>query len=146
MTRCTYVHYTMDTHTKEQRSYNMSRIRSKDTKPEIEFRKFIWSKGVRGYRIHSKLRGKPDLYFGRTRIAVFIDGCFWHQCPACFKKPKSNKRYWNKKIRTNVERDLDIDIELDKNGIHVLRFWEHDIKLDINKCFNKLKKLIKNNV
>lgn len=123
----------------------MSRIRAKNTKPEIEFRQFLWSKGIKGYRIHSKIRGKPDLYFGPKKIAVFIDGCFWHKCPVCFKKPKSNKKYWNHKIKNNVIRDLETDIFLGKNGIKVLRFWEHEIKNDINKCFNKLKKLIKQN-
>jgi len=133
----------MDTHTKEQRSYNMSRILAKDTKPEIEFRKFIWSKGLRGYRIHSKLRGKPDLYFGKSKIAVFIDGCFWHKCPVCFKKPKSNKKYWNLKIKKNVERDLNTDIFLEENGIHVIRFWGHEIKNEIKICYKKLNKLTK---
>lgn len=133
----------MDTHSKSQRSYNMSQIRSKDTKPEIAFRKFIWNKGVRGYRIHSKLRGTPDLYFPTKKIAVFIDGCFWHQCPECFKKPKSNLKYWNAKIRRNVERDIETDIYLGEQDIHVLRLWEHEIKIDIIKCVNKLKKLIK---
>ena len=117
---------------------------NKDTKPEIEFRKFIWSKGIRGYRLHSKLRGKPDLYLGKLKIAIFIDGCFWHKCPVCFKKPKSNKKYWVSKIRKNVERDLDTDIKLEKEGIRVLRFWEHEIETNIGKCFNKLNKLIKN--
>jgi len=133
----------MDTHTKTQRSFNMSRIRAKDTKPEMTFRIYIWSKGLRGYRVHSKLRGKPDLYFGKSKIAIFIDGCFWHKCAVCFKRPKSNKKYWNKKIQRNVERDLETDVYLESNNIHVLRFWEHEIKNDINKCFNKLKKLIK---
>ena len=133
----------MDTHTKAQRSFNMSRIRATDTKPEMTFRKYIWSKGLKGYRAHSRLRGKPDLYFGKSKIAVFIDGCFWHKCAVCFKGPKSNKKYWNKKIQRNVERDLETDIYLESNNIHVLRFWEHEIKIDINKCFNKLKKLIK---
>ena len=133
----------MDTHTKEQRSYNMSRIRSKDTTPEIAFRQFIWDKGVRGYRLHKKLRGKPDLYFPKSEVAVFLDGCFWHQCPSCFKKPKTNKKYWNQKIRLNVERDLDTDIFLEKKGVRVLRLWEHEIKNEIGHCYTKLIKLLK---
>lgn len=134
----------MDTHTKKQRSYNMSQIRSRNTKPEIQFRKYVWNKGMKGYRLHTKLRGKPDLYFPKSKIAVFIDGCFWHQCPTCFKKPKSNKKYWGIKIRKNTERDLDTDIFLENNGIHVLRLWEHEIKNEIDKCFNNLQILIKN--
>jgi DNA mismatch endonuclease (patch repair protein) len=130
----------MDVHTKQQRSYNMSRIRSKDTKPEVKFRKYVWNKGLRNYRVHRKLPGKPDLYFGKSKVAVFIDGCFWHQCPICFKKPKTNKKFWSKKIRENVERDLDTDIFLEKQGINVIRLWEHEIKKEIKECYKKLKK------
>lgn len=132
----------MDTHTKQQRSYNMSRIRSKNTKPEIEFRKYVWSKGIKGYRLHSKVQGKPDLYFPTKKIAVFIDGCFWHQCPMCFKKPKTNKKYWGQKIKRNIERDLDTDIFLGQQGVSVIRLWEHEIKNEIELCYKKLKKLI----
>jgi DNA mismatch endonuclease, patch repair protein len=133
----------MDVHTKQQRSFNMSQIKGKNTKPEIEFRKYIWSQGIRSYRLHSKIKGKPDLYFPKKQTAIFIDGCFWHQCPICFKKPKTNKRFWGNKIRQNVKRDLDTDIFLANQGIHVLRLWEHEIKIDLKGCVEKLKKLLK---
>ena len=115
----------------------MSQIRSKDTKPEIKFRKYIWSKDVRGYRLHAKLKGKPDLYFSRKKIAVFINGCFWHQCPLCYRAPKTNKKFWKGKIRRNVERDLETDIYLAENHVCVLRFWEHEIKDNINSWYAK---------
>ncbi len=132
----------MDVHTKEQRSYNMSQIKSRNTKPEVQFRKYVWGKGLRGYRIHSKLPGRPDLYFGRAKVAIFIDGCFWHKCPKCFKPPKTNKKFWREKMEKNIERDVKNDVALRVIGIDIIRFWEHEIKMDINKCFLKVKKLI----
>lgn len=75
------------------------------------------------------------------KIAVFIDGCFWHKCPKCFVKPKSKNRYWDKKIRNNVGRDKEINLKLKKRGITVVRFWEHNIKRNIDKCYSKLKKI-----
>ncbi len=132
----------MDVHNKQQRSFNMSRIKNRDTKPEISFRKYIWEKGVRGYRLHVKLKGKPDLYFPGRKVAVFIDGCFWHQCPECFRKPATNKKFWSKKIKENIKRDLATDIELCKNGVRVLRLWEHEIEKFPQESYRKLKQLI----
>ncbi len=132
--------------TKEQRSYCMSRIRSRDTSVEITFRKHLWCKGYRNYRIKSKIAGKPDLYFPKKRIAIFIDGCFWHKCPKCFIGPKSNKKYWGPKIKRNVERDKEINKKLKKEKIKVIRFWEHDIKNNFNKCYNKFKKIYESKI
>jgi DNA mismatch endonuclease (patch repair protein) len=128
--------------TKEQRSYCMSRIRAQNTLPEIKFRKFIWKKGTRGYRIKNKISGKPDLYFPRKKVAVFLDGCFWHKCPKCFVKPKSKNEYWDQKIENNMMRDKKINAKLRKEGITVIRIWEHDIKKDLDKCYLKLNKKI----
>lgn len=120
----------------------MSQVKGKNTKPEILFRQYIWSEGVRGYRLHTKLPGRPDLFFGSKKVAIFIDGCFWHKCPNCYKGPKTNKRFWNEKIKSNVERDLKNDIKLKDMGIEPLRFWEHEIKCNIKECFKKIKKYI----
>ena len=98
----------------------MSRIRSKNTKPEIEFRKYVWNKGLRNYRVHRKLPGKPDLYFGKSKVAVFIDGCFWHKCPKCYRSPKTNKKFWHEKIQRNIDRDMKNDIALMKMGIDII--------------------------
>jgi DNA (cytosine-5)-methyltransferase 1 len=119
----------------------MSQIKFKNTNCEIIFRKYIWSKGFKNYRIKNKILGKPDLYFSRTKIAIFIDGCFWHKCTKCFINPKSNKTYWNKKIEDNINRDNKTNSELEKIGISVLRFWEHEIKENTNDCFLKFKTL-----
>jgi len=111
----------MDVLTKKQRSYCMSRIKSKNTNLEIFFRKYIWGKGLRGYLVKNQIQGKPDLYFPKKKIAVFIDGCFWHKCPKCFIADKEINRL------------------LKTNGIKVIRFWEHEIRKNPSKCFKKIK-------
>ena len=96
--------------TKEQRSANMSRIRSKDTKPEIVFRKRLHSLGYR-YSLHKKdLPGKPDLYLRKYNLAIFIHGCFWHRHKGCSRCtfPSQNKEYWSAKFKKNVEHDKKI--------------------------------------
>lgn len=117
-----------DVLTKEQRSYNMSRIRSRDTQPEFVLRKAVSEVGFRGYRLHYKLTGKPDIVFPGRKIAIFIDGCFWHKCPGCFTRPETNKAFWTAKIDSNVKRDKIVNMELRKNGWKVLRIWEHELK------------------
>lgn len=106
----------------------MSHIRGKNTSIEVAFRKAIYATGTRGYRIRGRVPGSPDIYFSRLRLAVFIDGCFWHRCPTCFRKPKSNLKYWNKKIRDNVARDRRTNVALQKEGIRFIRIWEHDVR------------------
>lgn len=115
-----------DVLTREQRSYCMSRIRGKDTAPELVLRKAISSAGLRGYRLHHKLPGKPDMVFPRWKIALFIDGCFWHKCPKCFIKPATNRKFWMEKLASNRKRDRIINTELKRNGWRVIRIWEHD--------------------
>lgn len=121
----------MDTVTKEKRSEIMSKIRSKNTKIEVKFRKLLWNNGYRNYRVKNKIKGKPDMYFPAKKIAVFIDGCFWHKCPKCYVEPKSNRKYWVPKIERNVTRDKKINKELKKQKIKVFRIWEHYIRKDL---------------
>ncbi len=128
----------MDTHTPMQRKYNMSRIKSSDTLIELKFRKYIWQNGLKGYRLKSKILGKPDIYFPKQKLAVFIDGCFWHKCPIDFIKPQSKNDYWDRKIKNNVRRDKKINIELKKENIKVLRFWEHEVENNPGKCYRIL--------
>ncbi len=122
-----------DVLTKGQRSFCMSRIRGSDTGPEIKLRKSLWATGIRGYRLRPNIYGRPDIYFTRKRVAVFVDGCFWHKCPECFKLPESNTTFWEEKINKNVNRDRKVSEVLEKSGIRVLRFWEHEVKRDIGK-------------
>ena len=117
-----------DVLTPEQRKRNMSRIRGKNTSPEMKLRKMLWESGLRGYRVHYKLPGKPDIVFTRKKVVVFVDGCFWHKCPVCFRPPETNAEFWNEKLQKNVERDLKVTKELEDLGWTVLRFWEHEVK------------------
>merc|ERR1711879_636225 len=93
-----------DVLTKEQRSYCMSQIRGKNTKPEVILRKALWSMGHR-YRIKNKLPGKPDLVYPSLKVVIFVDGCFWHKCPKHYQPPKTRPLFWEKKINANAERD-----------------------------------------
>ena len=129
-----------DVHKKDRRSYNMSMIRGKDTKPELKLRKYLFSKGLRGYRIHYKLIGKPDIVFTRKKIAIFIDGCFWHKCPECFKGPKTNKKFWSEKLSLNIKRDKKVNHKLRHQGWCIVRIWEHELKQDLNRVHQKINK------
>ena len=98
----------MDNHTKEVRSYNMSRIRSVNTKPEEIVRKYLFSKGLRFRKNVKKLSGKPDIVLPKYKTVIFVNGCFWHGHQGCryFVMPKSNTEYWYKKLNHNIERDI----------------------------------------
>jgi len=126
----------MDVHDRATRSFNMSRIRATNTMPEMILRKLLWLCGLRGYRLHSRLPGRPDITFTRKKVAVFVDGCFWHGCPHCSdgRAPKSNTGYWTEKRRLNRERDLRRTAELESAGWTVLRFWEHEVNRDPIAC------------
>jgi DNA mismatch endonuclease, patch repair protein len=119
-----------DVHSKEIRSYNMSRIRGKDTAPEILVRKFLFSKGLR-YRLHRKdLAGTPDLVFPKYRKVVFINGCFWHGHVGCkyFVTPKTRSEWWLQKISKNKKRDVSNISKLRKQGWKVIIVWECTLK------------------
>jgi DNA mismatch endonuclease (patch repair protein) len=128
----------VDILTQEQRKYNMSRIKGKNTGPEVNLRKLLFAKGVRGYRIHYKLSGKPDIVFTRKKIAIFIDGCFWHKFQIDFQEQETRKEFWMKKINSNVERDLKNTRQLQKEGWIVLRFWEHEIRKTPDNVVEKI--------
>ena len=119
----------MDTHSKAQRSFNMSRIRSRDTVPEMIVRRLLFSMGYR-YRVNSKdLPGKPDIVFTRKRKVIFVHGCFWHRCPTCnLSLPKSNVDYWSQKFQKNVERDRRKAEALAELGWSVHTIWECEIE------------------
>lgn len=127
-----------DVLTPEQRKCNMSRIRGKNTEPEIMFRKLLFSHGIRGYRIHYDLSGKPDVVFIKKKIAIFIDGCFWHKCPECFQEPETRKEFWMKKIHSNVDRDMKVNEQLRKDGWTIIRFWEHEVRKSPDSVIEKI--------
>ena len=119
-----------DVFSKETRSKIMSAIKSKDTKIEKRLRLALWHLGYR-YRIHYKIIGNPDITFVGKKVAIFCDGCFWHGCPKCYKRPKSNQKYWDKKIQKNQNRAKFVNEKLKREGWIVLRFWAHEIHNNI---------------
>jgi len=130
----------VDTVSKEKRSYVMSRIKSNNTNAEMLLKNSI--KGT-FLRYHPKMCGNPDFGIKEKKIAIFVDGCFWHKCPKCFRKPKSNTNYWRPKIDNNVKRDKKITRKLRSDGWKVIRIWEHKIYSDIQKCEFKIREIIK---
>jgi DNA mismatch endonuclease, patch repair protein len=117
-----------DVLTPQQRSFNMSRIRGRDTRPETEVRAGLRAAGMRGYRTHSSLAGKPDIVFPSAKLAIFVDGCFWHKCPLDYQEPETRRDFWAKKINGNVDRDKKVDKILTDSGWKVLRIWEHEVR------------------
>ncbi|MGW9159164.1 very short patch repair endonuclease [Microbacterium sp. NPDC055665] len=106
----------------------MQANRRRDTQPELAVRRLLHSQGHR-YRVDFPPLGgrrRADVVFTRLRIAVFVDGCFWHSCPMHSVPPKRNRDYWEPKLRRNVERDRETDVLLRAAGWQVLRFWEHE--------------------
>ena len=119
----------VDVHSLEQRSFNMSRIKGKNTKPEMIVRQWLWQNGLR-YRLHRKdLPGKPDIVFAGRKKVIFVNGCFWHKhnCKY-FKWPKSNTEFWRQKIEGNVRRDADNFAALTAEGWGYMVIWECEIK------------------
>lgn len=110
----------------------MSRIRSKDTSPELEVRKALTDLGVR-YRLHKKLlAGTPDIVIAKLKTAVFVNGCFWHQHNDCKRStlPKTNKNYWHAKLERNIHRQKDVLMQLQSTGWKVIIIWECETKND----------------
>ncbi|WP_225997947.1 very short patch repair endonuclease [Myceligenerans pegani] len=107
----------------------MSVARRKDTKPELDLRRLLHARGLR-YRVTYPVPGRPrrtmDVAFTRAKVAVFLDGCFWHGCPQHATQPRANAKWWERKLQMNVERDADTNQVLAGAGWAVLRFWEHE--------------------
>jgi len=125
---------------REKRSDIMSQIRGKNTKPELKLRSELHKRGYR-YSLNYKfkeLNFRPDIVMVSRKVCIYVDGCFWHKCPKCYKEPKSNKKYWIPKIERNVERDRQQDKYLKKYGWKVIRIWEHEINNDIEKVVNNI--------
>src|SRR5579859_4648296 len=118
-----------DVFTKAKRSEVMSRIRGQGNKEtEVVLARILRINKITGWRRKQRVFGKPDFVFRRRRLAVFVDGCFWHCCPKHGTKPASNKPFWKKKFAANVARDKRVNRELRRQGWRVLRIWEHDLR------------------
>lgn len=135
----------MDVHSPKVRSYNMSRIRAKDTKPEIMVRSFLHRSGFR-FRLHkTSLPGKPDIVLKKHRAAVFINGCFWHGHKGCryFVIPKTRQKWWMKKILSNRKNDRNVSRRLKNVGFNVTTIWECQLRgmrreVTLRNLLNKL--------
>lgn len=116
------------------RSEQMARIRGKDTAPEIMLRRALWARGCR-YRLRARTPvGRPDLVFPIQRVAVFVDGCYWHGCPQHYPCPKSNEDFWSSKLASNVSRDARQSAALSDAGWSVVHVWEHEVNEDLDKA------------
>ena len=130
----------MDIMSKERRSRLMGRVKTRDTAPELALRKALWTAGL-WYRLRRTLPGSPDIVFVSAKIAVFVDGCFWHGCPH-WTKPGTNQQFWVKKIKTNQERDARNVRDLGEMGWHALRVWEHQIEEDLPAVVREIERLV----
>jgi len=139
----------MDVHSKETRSYNMSRIKGKDTKPEEIVRKFLFAQGFRYRKNDKRLPGKPDIVLPKYKTVIFVNGCFWHGHAGCkyFVWPENNKEFWKNKIKTNIERDRKKRSELEALGWNVITVWECELKKGrIEKSLENLKQSLLDSV
>lgn len=123
-------------YTTKARSKQMANIRGKNTKPELRFRHALWAMGIR-FRVNSKkLPGKPDISNSARKFAIFIDGEFWHGYDWAVKcnQIKSNRDFWIPKIERNMQRDREVNYQLESMGFKVFRFWEHEVKKELGAC------------
>lgn len=119
---------------RKQRSHNMASIRSKgNATTERAFLQLLRQAGISGWRRHLNLPGKPDFVFRASRLAVFVDGCFWHGCPRCYRLPEDNRAYWKAKVLSNRRRDRRRTRELRSRSWHVLRIWEHSLESTVSR-------------
>lgn len=124
---------------KKTRSKIMSSIRSRDTKVELMLRRELWRKGLR-YRLYYDVPGKPDIVFSSKKLAVFMDGDFWHGYDWKKLEPKLKNDFWRDKITRNMLRDKRVNLELKKKGWRVIRLWEHEVREDATGCVKRIKR------
>ena len=128
----------MDNLTKDQRRKNMQNIRSANTFPELLLMRALKKKKIKFLKHVKELPGKPDVFINNKKLAVFVDSDFWHGHKNRFTMPKTNRSYWRKKIAENQKRDKRINRLLKKDGWKVIRFWESEIKRNVEKCIGKI--------
>ena len=113
------------------RSANMARIRGSDTGPELSLRRALWRRGLR-FRLNLRVEGsRPDIVFTSRKLAIFLDGCFWHGCPWHYVRPRSRQEFWDAKLQSNTARDRSQTGHLLEKGWSVMRIWEHDVAHDL---------------
>jgi DNA mismatch endonuclease, patch repair protein len=142
--------YSRDSRSPEPKNENTSKVMSankaENTKPELLLRKRLFIEKLRGYRIHQKnIPGRPDIFYSRTRVAIFVNGCYWHRCPICnLSLPKNNTDFWKDKFEKNVNRDKRKVTELENLGYKVLTVWECEIKKELDLVVERIKKVLSN--
>ena len=118
-----------DVFTTEKRSQVMAHIRGRGNRnTELVLLRIFRLRRITGWRRHLPLAGRPDFAFPKARIAIFIDGCFWHRCPRCSNLPANNREFWELKLQGNVVRDRRVTRELRRSGWRVIRVWEHSLR------------------
>ena len=128
-----------DAATRLRRSRTMARIPSSRTSLEQKLAASMWAAGLRGWRRTMKVeRSRPDFAFPSLRVALFVDGCFWHGCPQCCRRPASNTAYWNSKLDRNMARDEEQTERLRKADWTVVRLWGHEIDRDPDACVRRV--------
>ena len=132
-----------DIFNKKMRSALMSRIRSRgNAATELRFIQLLKAAGIIGWRRNQKVFGKPDFLFRRNRLALFVDGCFWHGCPKHCKIPAGNRAFWKKKFAANKARDRRVNRELRRLGWQVVRIWEHDLAKRGGACIHRIQRVL----
>ena len=132
----------VDNLTPEQRSFTMSQIRSKDTTPELTIRRLVHARGLRFRKHKNGLPGRPDLVFVGAKVAVFVDGDFWHGWQFSRWRHKLGA-YWSKKIEGNRNRDRRTSNKLRREGWLVIRIWEHDVQRDAESCVDRIEEAVR---
>ena len=131
-----------DVHSAAVRSFNMSRIRGRgNEKTEVRLAKLMRAARIKGWRRHLPIPGRPDFSFRNQKVAVFVDGCFWHGCPRCFRLPKQNRAFWRAKIEGNRKRDRSVSGRLRRLGWKVVRIRECELKYS-GRVVSKVKNAI----
>ena len=137
----------MDVHSKEVRSYNMSCIKGKGTKPEEIVRKYLFSQGFRYRKNVKRLPGTPDIVLPKYKTVIFVNGCFWHGHDCRNTRPADHQEYWQKKREQNMKRDKDVTAMFEARGWTGLRIWECELKKKNLKCtFAKIKRVLGTNL
>ncbi len=137
----------MDLLSRAERSLQMRRVRSRGNRStELALRMALVRAGLEGWKLHPRdVLGVPDFWFAKQRVAVFVDGCFWHGCSNCLRMPKQNRKYWEAKIAQNILRGREVNCALVGIGIKVVRVWEHELRaaVTIAKAIAKIERALR---
>jgi DNA mismatch endonuclease (patch repair protein) len=133
-----------DIWSRAKRSEVMSRIRGfGNRQTELALLVLLRTAKLSGWRRHIPVPGKPDFAFPKQKVAVFVDGCFWHGCPKCYIRPKTNRKFWDKKREDNLARDKRVNRQLRSQGWTVIRIWQHSLQKSPQTCLNRIRRALR---